>query len=298
MKYLAAFAVTIFASFTAFADVGIASGQPTGTNYPMAADIIKVCSSQDNPIHNVVSDGSLDNIQKIYSDKRVQYGIVQVDALEYQKGEDPQMMKKVVAVFPFFSTEIHIIAKAGSPINTLADLAGKRVIEGPEGSGTWVTVQVIKSLTKIKWTPLLASQKDGLNAVLNGQADAEFIVAGKPITMLQTAQGVKLVSVQNPALDGFALYTKTMIQTDTYGFQKTAVRTYKVDNVLATFAFQNQYQKEIGTLVTCIAHNVPMMQKSDKFHEKWRDVDPLDINRIAWPVHPAAKAAIERESRR
>jgi uncharacterized protein len=291
---IAAIVMIAFGSAQA-APVGIASGQPTGTNHPMAADIAKVCSTPTSPINNVVSDGSLDNLFKIYGDKNTQYGIVQADALAYQKGQDPKMMDRILMVFPFFSTEIHIIAKDGSPINSLADLAGKRVVEGPEGSGTWVTVQVIKALTGIKWQGFYASQKEGLDAVLKGGADAEFIVAGKPVGLLEKSQGFKLVSAKHPALDDFKLYTKAMIPTGTYGSQKTAVQTYKVDNVLATYAFKNQYQKEIGDLVSCITRNIGKLQTDG--HPKWKDVDPLDITRIDWPAHPAAVSAIKREAK-
>ena len=292
---------TIFASLALIAvsgawaaNVGIASGQPTGTNYPMAEDIKRVCSTSSSPISNVISDGSLDNIGKVYGDRNTQYGIVQVDALEYQKGQDPKMMDRILMVFPFFSTEIHLIAKDGSPINSLADLAGKRVVEGPEGSGTWVTVQVIKALTGIKWQGVYASQQEGFNAVTGGQADAEFIVAGKPVSILEKGRGFKLVPMSHPKLDTFALYTKAQIPTGTYPSQKFAVQTYKVDNALVTYAFKNQYQQEIGELVGCIARNVGGLQRDG--HPKWRDVDPLDIDRIKWPTHPAAVAAIKRAS--
>jgi TRAP transporter TAXI family solute receptor len=294
------FAALLLACTSTFAGpIGIASGQPTGTNHPMAADIGKVCSTPNSPIVNVVSDGSLDNINKIYSDKNAQFGIVQADALEYQKGVDPKMMTRILMVFPFFSVEMHLIAKEGSRINSLADLAGKKVVEGPEGSGTWVSVQVIKALTGIKWEGFYASQKDGFNAVMNGQADAEFIVAGKPITMLEKSSGFKLVPVSHPKLDSFGLYTRTMISSGTYPSQKTSINTYKVDNVLATYAFQNQYQKEIGELVSCITRNVSRMQvdqNNEGFHPKWKDVDPLDIDRIKWPAHGAAVQAIRRET--
>lgn len=274
------------------APVGIASGQPTGTNHPMAEDIRKTCSTQASPITNVVSDGSLDNINKIYGDRNVQYGIIQEDALVYQQGIDPKMMDRIVMIFPFFSTEIHAVVKENSPIRSLADFQGKRVVEGPEGSGTWVTVQVLKAMTKVSWQPLLASQKDGLNAVLNGQADVEFIVAGRPIGMLEKQPGIRLVSLSHPALDSFKYYTRAMIPTGTYAAQKTAVQTYKVNNVLATYAFKNQYQQEIAELVTCITRNIGTLQQTG--HPKWRDVDPLDIERISWPSHPAAVSAIKR----
>lgn len=280
------------------ASIGIASGQKTGTNHPMAEDIRKVCGTPQTQINNVISDGSLDNIFKIYGDKSVQYGIIQEDALVYQKGLDPKMMSRIMMVFPFFSTEVHVLVRADSNIQSLADLQGKRVVEGPEGSGTWVTTQVIKSTAGLNWTPMLLSQKDGLQAVQSGQADAEFIVAGKPVGMLEKATGVRLIPVSHPKLDSFAYYTKTMLPTSTYPFQKGAVATYKVDNVLATFAFKNQYQAEIASLVTCITRNLGKLQTGDGFHPKWRDVDPLDIDRITWPSHPAAKRAILTEAKR
>jgi hypothetical protein len=277
------------------ASVGIASGNTTGTNYPMAEDIKRVCSTPQSPIYNVVSDGSVDNIFKIYNDKSVQYGIIQADALVYQQGIDKKMMSNILMVFPFFSTEIHLIVKDGAPITDISQLRGKRVVEGPEGSGTWVTVQVIKALTGLQWTAINKSQQDGFNAVMSNQADAEFIVAGAPISLLQKSTGFRLVPIKHPALDGFKLYTKTMLSSGMYPSVRGTVSTYKVDNVLATYAFKNQYQREIGDLVTCIARNIGELQQTG--HPKWRDVDPADINRIDWPAHPAAVAAIKRVSR-
>lgn len=287
---IAAFAFTCSASA-----LGIASGQPTGTNYPMVEDIVKVCSTPTAPITNVVSDGSIDNLFKVFQDPTAQFGIVQADAAEYQKGLDPKMMSKIQMVFPFFSTEIHIVAKDGSPITSLAQLAGKNVVEGPEGSGTWVTVQVIKKLTGLKWNGFYASQVDGTKAVLNGQADAEFIVAGAPVKIIKDTAGLKLLPVSHPALDGFGLYTKTMLSTSLYPGQKAAVSTYKVDNMLVTYAFKNERQAEIAGLVACITTNMGALQKTG--HPKWKDVDPLDIDRIKWPAHPAAAAAIKREAK-
>lgn len=299
MKFIRNLTFIAMAALTAAhaAPVGIASGQPTGTNHPMAADIAKVCSTPTSPIKNIVTDGGLDNVFKVYGDKNSQYGIVPVDALVYQKGQDPKMMDRIMMVFPFFSVEVHLIAKNGSKINSLADLAGKRVVEGPEGSGTWVTVQVLKALTGIKWQGFYASQKDGLNSVLAGHADAEFIVAGKPVGILQKTNGFKLVPVKHPALDSFKLYRKTLIDSGTYPGQSSSVQTIKVDNVLVTYAFKNQYQKEIGDLVSCITRNVGRMQVEHDFHEKWKDVDPTSIEGIDWPAHPAAVNAIKRESK-
>jgi TRAP transporter TAXI family solute receptor len=280
-----------------FPGAGIASGSKTGTYYPMVQNIVDACSTPGYPLHNVVTNGTVDNILKVYTDKNSQFGIAQEDALEAQSKIDPKMMSRVVAVFPFYSEEIHLIAKEGSSINSLADLAGKRVVEGPDGSGTSVTAKLIRQVTGIQWqaTSGNLSQKDGLEAVKNGQADAEFFVGGQPLNLLSTATGIKLVPLKSDALEKFGYYTPTQLPTGAYPWQSVTVPTYKVNNVIVTFAYKNQYQTEISNLVTCITKNLDKLQANG--HPKWRDVDPLDITRVKWPVHPAALAAIKREAK-
>lgn len=273
--------------------IGIASGSTGGTYWPMVEDIRAVCTTSTMQINNVISDGSIDNIFKIYGDKSVQYGVVQEDALVYQQGLDAKMMSRIMMVFPFYAEEIHLIVREDSPIKNLADLQGMRVIEGPASSGTWVTTQVIKSLSGVNWAPLHLSSNDGLKAVQAGQADAAFIVAGSPVAMLTEATGIKLIPLAHPKLDAFAFYTKTLLPTGSYPFQKQAISTYKINNVLATFAYKNQYHTEISALVSCIAKNLGELQSNPRYHVKWRDVDPLDIERIEWPAHPTAKRAIK-----
>jgi len=270
------------------APVGIASGQPSGTNYPMAGDIARVCSTPQTPISNIVSDGSLDNLAKVYGDKNVQYGIVQLDALMYQQGVDPKMMDRIQVVFPFFSSEIHLLVSANSRIQSLNDLQGKRVDEDVQGSGSWVSVQVIKSLTGLQWNAVNLQQSDGLKAVESGQVDAMFVNAGRPVGMFTTASGVRLVSISNPK---FGLYTKSIIPSGSYPFQQQSVSTYKTGNVLVTYAFKSQYQKEITSLVRCVMNKMPELQATG--HPKWKNVDPTDLERIKWQVHPAALAVIQ-----
>lgn len=290
-KIIVLIAATLSFSANAQTSIGIASGPASGTNWPMVEDIRTTCSTPQHPINNIKSEGSLDNIFKVASDKNVQFSVAQIDAMVYQQGLDPKMMEREVMVFPFFTVEMHLVVRADSKIQSFADLQGKRVVEGPEGSGTWVSVQVIKATTGVGWAGYKMSQTEGLKAVQDGLVDAEFVVAGMPITMLNTASGIRLIPISHPKLDAFKYYNKTMIPSGTYPFQKTSIPTYKVDNVLVTYAFKTQYQKEIGELVTCITRNLDTLQTSG--HPKWRSVDPLAIDSIKWQSHPAAVKAIK-----
>jgi uncharacterized protein len=270
------------------ADLGVAAGQPGSTSYAMVSDVARVCP---NPHINVLqSEGSLDNIARISGDKAVQFGYSQEDALIYQQGLDPDMMKHIYMVFPLYAAELHLVVAQNSNIHSLPDLAGKRVVESEQGAGTWVTAQVVKQATGIKWTPLYLSKKDSITALQNGSADAAFFVEGRPIDALQNARGLRLIPVADSRLDGFKYYTKTLIPSNTYPGQTTSVQTYKINIGLMTYAYKNQYQKEIGGLVSCIMRNMSTLQQTG--HPKWKNVDPTDLDRIQWQVHPAALAAI------
>lgn len=311
MKRTLIAAASLLAMTAWAAPIGIASGADTGTNYPMVDDIAAACSSPSSPITNVggppattVTNGAMDNINLVFNDKKVQYGVADEVTLEYMRRTDPKMMENIVMVFPFFSTDVHVVVAAASPFKTLADLRGQPVVEGPIGSSTQVTTQIIKGLTGYQFaaTPLInASQAAGLKAVQAGQVAAMFVTAGAPISVLRSAPGIRILSIQDPALDNFKYFTKTSIPASTYpqaGNQ--SIQTYKLRNGLITYNYRNQYQAEIGALVTCIAKKLPVLQKGEGgggkdgvAHPKWRDVDVLDINQMKWPVHPSALRAIK-----
>lgn len=271
-------------------DIGIASGQKGSTSHEMVSDVASICTAPR--INVITSEGSLDNIARIAGDKAVQMGYSQEDALIYQQGNDPKMMSNIKMVFPLYTAELHIVVAANSKIRSINDLVGKRVIESEEGTGTWVTAQVIKSTTGINWLPLNMSKKASIKAIQSGAADAALFVEGRPISSLQGVTGIRLIPLSHPRLDGFKYYTKAIIPSGSYAFQQGSVPTYKVNVGLMTYGFKNQYQKEIGDMVSCITRNMTTLQQNG--HAKWRDVDPTDLDSIQWPVHPAALNAVKR----
>jgi hypothetical protein len=76
-----------------------------------------------------------------------------------------------------------------------------------------------------------------------------------------------------------------------YAWSKTPVRTYAVKNVLVTFDYKTQFQKEIGGLTSCIVKNLDALQETG--HEKWREVDPHSYTKVKWPVHAVSKGILD-----
>jgi TRAP transporter TAXI family solute receptor len=273
---------------------GLTTGSSSGTYYAVGKDIASACSSVV-PLTVYESAGSVSNVERVLSDKRYQYGIVQQDALAYKALSDQKAKDKIKMIMPLYNDDIHLIATQQSNIRSINDLRGKRVIVGADGSGNWVTSQIIKAKTGIQWTDVEVAPDVGLSQLLLGQADAMFYVIGKPAKLLQQAGSaangkIRLVPIQHPNLDGF--YISSTIPDGIYDWSKTPVRTYSVKNVLVTFDFKSQYQKEIGGLTACIVNHLGDFQATG--HSKWREVDPSDYKLVKWPTHPISQRYLDR----
>jgi hypothetical protein len=273
---------------------GITTGVASGKYYSMAGEIVKYCNAAV-PMTVYESAGSVSNVERVLSDKKYQYGITQFDALVYKALSDPKVKDKIKVILPMYDNEIHLVASEASGIRGINDLRGKRVIVGPEGSGNYVTAQIIKSKTGIDWIDIPVAPDSNISQLLLGQADAMIYTQGKPAAPLTklgaAAKGkIRLVPMSHPALEGF--YTKALFADNTYPWQPQAVSSYAVKNVLVTFDFRNQYQAEIGALTACIVNNLPALEKNGD--QKWRDVDPADYKTVNWPIHPVAKRYLDK----
>jgi TRAP transporter TAXI family solute receptor len=292
MKTLIAL-IALTAAFSAHADVGLATGSSSGTYYAIGQDIKRTCTNINVQVYE--SAGSLSNLDRIFADSKVQYGIVQSDALVYKDLSDHILMQKIKQIFPLYNEEINIIVNTKSGINKFEDLAGKKVVIGSSGSGNWVTANIIKAKTGIQWTDVEEQPAQSMVGLVTGEYDAAIVVAGKPIKFFQdlgasAANHVKLIPFTNPAVEGF--YVRSSVPEGIYAWQTKPIQTYAVKSVMATYDYKNPVMgQEIGKLVSCIVKNLPQLQQTG--HPKWKEVDPLQIDQVNWPIHPEALKAIK-----
>ena len=130
------------------------------------------------------------------------------------------------ALANLYPESIHIVARKGAGIKSVADLKGKRVSLDEPGSGTLVDARIIleaygiteKDIKADYLKPTPASDK-----IKDNQLDAFFIVAGFPIgsvTELASRKGVELVPITGPEVDKvmeqFGFFSKDVIPGGTY----------------------------------------------------------------------------------
>lgn len=153
----------------------------------------------------VSSRGSVDNVNAIVSGLR-NSGFAQSDVAYWaftgtgtMAGQTPAAdLRAIAALFP---EHIHLVALADSEINSVADLAGKRVSLDEPGSGTYVDANLIlaaNGLTEGSFTAEALKPDAAGDALRNGRIDAFFFVGGYPtgaIVELASAVKIKLVPI-------------------------------------------------------------------------------------------------------
>jgi TRAP transporter TAXI family solute receptor len=280
------------------------TGGPSGTYIRIGQDIAREAETCGWRLNVLESAGSLENFLGVRQRRMTQFGIVQSDVLEYLKtyeADDPAIARAVHGVqiaFPLYPEEVHVLARAD--VATLADLAGKRVAVGVEDSGTFLTASLVLDFAEVAPAERVTiGPSDSLEALLKGDIDAFFYVAGAPTALFQDPRlsegGYRLLPLDHPRLA--AVYQPRTIPAGTYPWQADPVEAVAVKAVLMTFAYdprRNAYHRlsceAVSEISWLIANRFEELKATG--HPKWRDVDLADIP-PGWAIGQCVNAGLD-----
>jgi TRAP transporter TAXI family solute receptor len=297
--------------------VGMVTGSKTGTYIQFGKDIAAISQSSDIKILVKTSKGSIDNIRRMSSAENAAFAIVQSDVLGYlSKSSDPvfrRYAKRLRLIYPFYNEEVHLFAR--KEIKTLDDLQGKTVVVGPKSSGTNMTAWNILKMTHIEPAKRLnVGVDEGITMVLRGDADAVFVVAGKPRkgfsnlfstpkqSVKSLLQQVHFVPLNDKAL--LAEYEYSDLTTQDYPFIQNSIPTVAVKALLVTYDFSSgnsgYYKKrcrQMRSIAATIRKNIDKLRQNH--HKKWQQVD-LNGDMGGWPMDKCShnRAANQSQSNR
>ncbi len=270
-------------------DIGIVTGPKTGTYYAFGKDIEEALAKEKIEVEIKESEGSIDNIKRINSAENAALGIVQSDVLGFlarsQNPESVKMAGKLRMVFPFYKEEIHVLAQRS--VATLADLKGKKVAIGEEGSGNMLTAINLFAVSGVEPAEMRKMPPaEGIVAVLKGELDAAIFVGGKPVRLFKNLEELSkpenekfeslLSAVHFLPLDSLKLleeYRPATLTSADYGFIGTPVPTVAVQAVLVSFDFgaNKERCKQLGAFARALEKQLPALQ--EKGHSKWKEVN-------------------------
>ncbi|AOB29019.1 MULTISPECIES: TAXI family TRAP transporter solute-binding subunit [Bordetella] len=229
----------------------IGTGGTAGTYYPVGGMIANSISQPGKLIATAVaSNGSVANINGILGGS-LEAGFTQSDVAywaysgtgTFEGKPKAQDLRLIATLYP---ESIHLVARKGAGIKTVADLRGKRVSMDEPGSGTLVDVRLIlgafgmtdKDIKAEYLKPNQAGDK-----LKDGGLDAFFFVGGAPAgaisELASSGAGIELVPIVGPEIDKLRsqqeFFTPDTIAANTYQ-NVGEVKTISVNAQLVTSA--------------------------------------------------------------
>jgi TRAP transporter TAXI family solute receptor len=208
------------------------SGGPEGGTFQYFSNGIATRLSKDIEnleVSNMASAGSLENLRRVNSGD-ADFGIVYSgDTYLGRIGkltEDTNEYKNVKAMAYLYGAPAHLIVKADSGINTVADLVGKRVAVGGPGSGAAASAQRFFTSLGLwdKMNVEFIGYSKAASALGDNLIDAMWVFAGYPnSSVIQAAASnkIKLLNVVEAAQKSdffkeYPFYTSLTIPANTY----------------------------------------------------------------------------------
>jgi uncharacterized protein len=181
--------------------IAIISGNLNATYVTIAYDLSAVLDNGDEfRVLPVVGKGGGQNIKDVRYLKGIDLGITQSNLLNTfrRTNEAGYIDDKIVYIAKLFNEEMHLVVRAESGINSIDDLAGKKVNFSDIGSGSQLSSRDIFEKLGIKVQEVNMGQADAIEALKKGEIAATILIAGKPTAStakLQASEGFRILPV-------------------------------------------------------------------------------------------------------
>lgn len=212
------------------------TGGPAGTYYAFGGVIAqKVSEVTSTKVTAITSGGSKANVEALEMGD-AQLAFSQSDVLSYaytgtRSFADTGAVTNFSIVAPLYMEQVQIVT-LNPEIKTVEDLGGRAVSIGAAGSGVYfnaIDILNVYGLTESDIRPTYQSFDESTEALLDGQIDAAFVVAGAPtnaVVSLAATNDIYLVSLDDEHISKLMaespFYAKATISKDVYGTPEDA----------------------------------------------------------------------------
>lgn len=211
----------------------MATGGTGGTYYPLGGGIAKAWKDALPGVNVTVqaTGASVANI-RLLAKKEADIALVQNDIADYGRsgkeafGEMSERYTNYLAMASLFPEVVQIVVNADSPIQTIQDLRGKKVVVGAAASGTELVSRQIFSAYGLQYkdqkdiSPLFLGFVEGATAMKDGNAEGLAIVSGIPNAALvdvQTTKNIRLLPIDVEKLkSSYPFYVEFLAKAGTY----------------------------------------------------------------------------------
>lgn len=293
----------------------IGTGGVAGTYYPIGGLIADIISNPPGArpcekggscgVPGLVaiaqsSNGSVANVEAIASGA-LESGFVQSDVAywAYTGKEifaDQPPVEDLRAIANLYQESMHVVVRKDAGIESVPDLAGKRVSLDEPGSGTLVDSRIVLGAfglseddieaTYIKPSPAVAQ-------IIDDQLDAFFIVAGYPtgsVAELAARDSARLLPLQGPEIEAileqYPFFSEDLIPFGTY----EGIPNTPTISVGAQWLVHADVDEELVYGITRALWHDNARQLLDHGHDKGRAITlQTALQGLGVPLHPGAE---------
>lgn len=284
--------------------VTIGTGGVTGVYYPTGGAICRLVNKgrKEHGIRCSVEStgGSVYNTRTIRQGE-LDFGVVQSDVQAAAvagtgKFADDGAFPELRALFSVHPEPMHLMARADAGINSVADLAGKKVNIGNPGSGTRVLAETLMSYSGLSAGDFaLAAElksSEQAAALCDGKIDATIWAAGLPNGSSQEATStceVKIISLAGDNID------KLLAENSAYAAATIPGGMYpnNADDIpswgpKATFVTSSNVSDEVAyAVVQAVFDNFDAFKKLHPAFGRLVESEMI-VDGLTAPLHPGA----------
>jgi TRAP transporter TAXI family solute receptor len=284
--------------------VTIASGWVVGVYYPLAGAMSRIAyNAKDLNIRATVesSGASVANAQLIGTGD-ADFALLQNDIAYYAYTGTTlgaftgKPVKTMGGIFTIYPELVHIVASQASGVKSVRDLKGKRVVLGPQGSGTEQNALQVLEVHGLKEADLGKAERIDAAAaadqIKDGRVDAAFFTTGlNSAVIVDTFISGKAVLVPVAAAEGESLrkkypfYTIEKVPANVYKGQEREVAT---PAVMAMMVARAELPEDLVYRFT-----KAIFDNLQQFHSAHAAAKSLTLesalNGMPIPLHPGAE---------
>ena len=286
--------------------VSIGTGGTGGVYYPYGGGVAEIWSKKVDGIKAVaeVTGASVENT-KLCSRGETLFGEIMSD-VAYQAytgtGKFKGKPQKILGMFVMYPNVYHVVTRADSGINALADLKGKKVSVGAPGSGTeFMTNLILEGALGIPYSSFKVfrlSFNENANALKDNSIDVGIWCVAPPtssIMDLATTHKIKIVPFTKAEIDQitskYPFYSGYTLPAGVYKGQDQEVYTASVWN---TFICNADLDEElVYKLTKAVFENQEYLIKIHHFAKYTTPENAVKYSAI--PLHPGAAKYIREK---
>ena len=281
----------------------VATGSPGGVYYPLGGAIAEVISRNLEGVHcdSESTSGSVENV-RLVGNKESDLGMATENAAyKGAEGEYPfSRSYPIKALFKMYSAPLHIVTIEGTGIETIEDLAGKRVSIDAPGSGTEEMSRTL--LEELDLLDQLRTenygQQDAAAALRDGNIDAvfwNFAYPGSVVMEISARRQLHFIALEDEHIqqieEKYAYYMGDVIPAGTYDNQEDDVAVISVNNILVV---QADLDEELAYDITKVIFD--NLERLTEVHDVAERISVETAGDTALEMHPGAVRLLEERS--